>query len=238
MSALLVLTIGLVATISVFVTGTRFTEKKLNVPLLSITATSTPTPRPTLKPTYKPQVKSARTYQTPIPTPDTDPIIECKSDLCNGGKMRLSKCTNSTCCGLGAAWYWYPSKEKCVEDQNKLAAQAAQPFKANPPPVYAPPTPALPTYNKITPPTFNYDYQAPQPNFKIEPPPSLDDYKKKLNEITEFKPTDYDTSWKLEMERLKEGLYQPPTVPTPNPYRTWDMRGPRTYEQDQLWGNP
>ena len=146
--------------------------------------------------------------------------------------MRLSKCTNSTCCGLGAAWYWYPSKEKCVEDQNKLAAQATQAFKTNPPSVYAPPAPALPAY-KITPPTFDYDYRVPESNFKIGPPPSLDDYERRLNEITKFEPTDYDAIWKPEMERLREGL-QPPTVPAP---RYGSYIGPRTYEQDQLWGN-
>lgn len=85
MQALIVLTIGLFLTLSAFVRGSHFVEKRLKqepsheqVALPNPTVTLTPTPKPTpeleVKHTYNPQVKSADTYQAPVPTLDPNPV--------------------------------------------------------------------------------------------------------------------------------------------------------------------
>ena len=73
---------------------------------------------PTTTQAPSPAVRAAKTVKV-IPTVDSDPIIECKSELCNGGKLRQSVCSNSTCCQIGDKWYFYLSKARCKSNQDE-----------------------------------------------------------------------------------------------------------------------
>jgi len=60
-------------------------------------------------------------------TNNSDPMVNCKSDLCDGGKIRQSECNSSTCCQIGNKWIFYLDKNKCIEDQKDLINSAAKP---------------------------------------------------------------------------------------------------------------
>lgn len=121
MQALVFLAVGLFVTLSVFVTGARFVEEKLDVSLSSTTAVSTPT----VKPTYKPQVKGAQIYQTPIPTVDPNPIVTCQFEHIPVRQMKLSECKKSTECQLfqGGEWFFSSSIEECKQKQQAYYSQ-------------------------------------------------------------------------------------------------------------------
>lgn len=64
--------------------------------------------------TSSPQVKGVQTNN------ENDPIVNCQiSPECGGGsrQMKKSECEQSTCCQIGDKWYFYLSKDKCLEDQ-------------------------------------------------------------------------------------------------------------------------
>jgi len=55
---------------------------------------------------------------TPVPTVDSDPIVNCNVGVnCGSKQMRKSECSNAGCCQLSSGWYIYTSKTKCDEDQ-------------------------------------------------------------------------------------------------------------------------
>ena len=84
----------------------------------------TPTALPTPTPTTKPKV-----YVNP------DPIIPCTMSKECGGDIRnikKSECTNGTCCQIGSTWIFYPSRDKCLQDQkaSQPVQQVQQPAQA------------------------------------------------------------------------------------------------------------
>jgi hypothetical protein len=95
----------------------------------------------TLTPTPKPAVKG---------TSNPDPIITCSIHAnCGGGsrQMKKSECDQTTCCQIGNNWYFYLSKDKCIQDQ-----QSNQPQQIVIPQI-APTTNKVPvflTYGKYT----------------------------------------------------------------------------------------
>lgn len=59
--------------------------------------------------------------QTPEPTTNSDPVIECQNSNCGPIKIKRSLCSNTTgyvCCQVGNTWTWYASRDKCSQDQN------------------------------------------------------------------------------------------------------------------------
>lgn len=119
-------------------------------------------PTPTLSPTPTPKPVVKGTSIIPTPTSDPDPVIECKSELCNGGWMPQSKCNQSTCCQIGDKWYFYLSKDKCRQDQETYWANY---YKGNYyvpnynlPPSYTYTPAPLPTYQPLPTPTLDYSY--------------------------------------------------------------------------------
>ncbi len=72
--------------------------------------TSTMTPLST-------QIPSIKVEQYISPTLDPDPIVDCKSTFCDGGKVRKSECDTSTCCQINDKWIFYKDKNKCLSDQ-------------------------------------------------------------------------------------------------------------------------
>jgi len=61
-----------------------------------------------------PQVRGVQTGN------ENDPIVTCSiSPECGGGsrQMRKSECDQTTCCQIGDKWYFYLSRDKCLEDQ-------------------------------------------------------------------------------------------------------------------------
>lgn len=55
---------------------------------------------------------------TPVPTVDSDPIVNCNVGVnCGFRQMRKSECGNAGCCQLSSGWHIYTSKAKCDEDQ-------------------------------------------------------------------------------------------------------------------------
>lgn len=84
---------------------------------------------------------------------------------CGGGTKRIQKkeCDDSICCEIGGKWYFYRSKEKCNEDQNKY-------FSNN---VQIPTLEPLPTYEPI--PTTDLSIPTPYPTVKYSSPtPDMD----------------------------------------------------------------
>jgi len=59
-------------------------------------------------------------FPTREPDRDTDLLVECNIDEnCGGGwkRIRQSECNNSVCCQIDNKWIFYPSREKCEQDQ-------------------------------------------------------------------------------------------------------------------------
>lgn len=117
---------------------------------LNLTVPTTIDPNTVTKlpsPTTKPEVKSATSQREsstqkiyPSPTPDPDPIVNCRENVnCGGGtrRLKLSECNRAICCQIGNGWYFYPSNDECRKAQ---AAQA---------PRYTAPTP-WPTTSLVT----------------------------------------------------------------------------------------
>lgn len=74
---------------------------------------SAPTPTTILQLTPTPTTKP-KVYVNP------DPIIPCTMSKECGGDIRQikkSECTNGTCCQIGSTWIFYPSRDKCLQDQ-------------------------------------------------------------------------------------------------------------------------
>lgn len=84
------------------------------------------------KPQPRPAVISERWIEPsphPTSTPliaDSDPIIDCESDLCDGGRIRQSECRNSVCCQIGDKWIFYKNKDKCKQDQTEYWASLGE----------------------------------------------------------------------------------------------------------------
>lgn len=254
MSALIVLTVGLVATIFAFVTGTNFLEERLGpeslhkqtpAPVVTTAPTPTPTPIPTVRrvPTPSPGkvVKGTSTTSTSavgtlitctgpdgkkfttteeecrefneawgkptVPaftlTPGSDPVITCNVHTsCGGGsrQMKRSECDQTTCCRIGDKWYFYLSKDKCKKDQEDYWANY---YKSIPTPK---PWPTL------EPSDDNWAAEFLEKAQK-EANQMTEDYKKELQEIIEFEPTDYPTQadWSEWAEDLKKSFQPAPT---------------------------
>lgn len=115
------------------------------------------TPTPILSP--KPAIKGK--YN--IPTPDPDPITTCNIHAnCGGGsrQMKKSECNQTICCQIEGKWYFYLSKEKCLQNQREWADYHKRNYYA---PSYNFPaytyTPApIPTYQPLPTPTPDYSY--------------------------------------------------------------------------------
>lgn len=106
-----------------------FKEIKLQRYFQNTTPTITSIPAPT--PTISSQGNRQNNYQYIQPTIDLDPIVTCKSDLCDGGRIRQSECSNSTCCAINGKWIFYRDKNKCVTDQNQYNNQSSQQLQNN-----------------------------------------------------------------------------------------------------------
>lgn len=95
-----------------------------------------------------PQVKGIQTNN------NSDPIITCNiSPECGGGsrQMKKSECDQGTCCQIGNTWIFYPSRDKCLQDQ-KASQPIQQPQQLNNPQI-VPITNKVPvflTYGKYT----------------------------------------------------------------------------------------
>jgi len=128
---------------------------------------SIPTPTPSSLPTPtsipKPAVRGEYDIPIPTPTPDPDPIITCNIHAnCGGGsrQMKRSECNQTICCQIEGNWYFYLSKEKCLQDQAAWANYHKRNYYV---PNYDFPTytytPApLPTYQPLPTPTPDYSY--------------------------------------------------------------------------------
>jgi hypothetical protein len=61
-------------------------------------------------------------WATPTPI-DTNPTVACQlNSNCGNGVQYVKKsvCDEITCCQVGSTWAIYPSKESCIDAQNKL----------------------------------------------------------------------------------------------------------------------
>lgn len=118
-------------------------ERQNQPSVLQPISTLTPTPESTPIPTTKPKV-----YVNP------DPIIPCTMSKECGGDIRQvkkSECTNGTCCQIGITWIFYPSRDKCLQDQ-KASQPIQQPQQLNNPQTApaANKVPVFLTYGKYT----------------------------------------------------------------------------------------
>lgn len=65
------------------------------------------------------EVKPSLEKEKNTKTLDTDPIINCNFQYLGTKQLRRSECSKSFECQVGAQWYIYTSKDKCLEDQKK-----------------------------------------------------------------------------------------------------------------------
>lgn len=134
---------------------------------------------PQATPTPAPKIEGVKTHQ----------LIECKSELCDGGWMTQGECANSTCCQIGNKWIFYKNKSQCVKDQQALN-QNPSPNTSSPSYIYNPPQSYLPctiyypalnrteTYYYLTPEQCQKSKESlivptPTPIYQTSPPPVL-----------------------------------------------------------------
>ena len=87
---------------------------------------SQPSPTPTATATPTPISEVRGTSTTKPQAVNKDPIITCNiSSNCGGGsrQMKKSECDQTTCCQIGNNWYFYLSKDKCIQDQKSVQPQ-------------------------------------------------------------------------------------------------------------------
>jgi hypothetical protein len=145
-----------------------------NAPEIVLTSRPEPTltPIPTLS--YKQKTNqliintstSETTTNQPLPTFDSDPIVNCSFPHSGKKQMRKSQCNSAVDCEIAGAWYVYPSKESCNADQNKYNQIYIENLKKQLEKAYStdtnysiPTLPPLPDYHFPTsPPHPTYDF--------------------------------------------------------------------------------
>jgi hypothetical protein len=83
-------------------------------------------------------------WATPTPI-DTNPTVACQlnSNCGNGAQyVKKSVCEEITCCQVGSTWAIYPSKESCIDAQNKLQPTITPTPTLTPTPTPTPPSKA------------------------------------------------------------------------------------------------